>query len=259
LLVSRCSSIAKGRLGEQIDVQTGDEIDNLITAYNDMSTNLRDSHEKNQQAEDDLKKAKEHLEVRVEERTSELVELTRKLVDEISERKHVEERLARIATSDMLTGVMNRRAMFEQLRYQLVRHQRNKTPFVILVADVDHFKNINDTYGHDVGDQALIAVADILLNSTRSQDLISRWGGEEFLILLPDTDLKGGAIAAEKIRSRMSEEAVKADKHSLKLTLSIGVAEYKYGQTIEKCIKDADSALYQAKNQGRNRVEVFES
>jgi len=259
LLVSQCSSIAKGRLGEQIDVQTGDEIDNLITAYNDMSINLRDSQEKNQQAEDDLKKSKEHLEVRVEERTRELVELTQKLVDEISERKQVEERLARIATSDLLTGVMNRRAMFEQLRYQLVRHQRNKTPFVILVADIDHFKNINDTYGHDVGDQALIAVADILLNSTRSQDLISRWGGEEFLILLPDTDLKGGAVAAEKIRSRLSKEVIKADEHSLKLTLSVGVAEYKYGQTLEKCIKDADSALYQAKNQGRNRVEVFES
>jgi len=102
LIVSRCSSIAKGRLGEQIDVHTGDEIDNLITAYNDMSTNLRESQDKNQQAEDDLKKAKENHEVRVEERTSELVELTRKLVDEISERKHVEERLARIATSDLL-------------------------------------------------------------------------------------------------------------------------------------------------------------
>jgi len=75
---------------------------------------------------------------------------------------------------------------------------------------------------------------------------------------LPDTDLKGGAIAAEKIRSRLSEEVVKADEHSLKLSLTVGVAEYKDGQTLEKCIKDADTARYKAKNQGRNRVEVFE-
>ena len=120
LLVSRFSSIAKGRLGERIDVRTGDEIDNLINAYNDMSTNLMESQEKNRQAENDLKKTKEQLEIRVEERTKELVELTRKLIDEISERKQVEERLARTATSDLLTGVMNRRAMLEQLRYQLV-------------------------------------------------------------------------------------------------------------------------------------------
>jgi len=186
------------------------------------------------------------------------VELTRKLVDEISERKQVEERLARTATSDILTGVMNRRAMLEQLRYQLVRHQRNKTPFVILVLDIDHFKNINDTYGHDIGDQALIGVADVLLTSTRSQDLVSRWGGEEFLVLLPDTVLKGGAIVAEKIRSRVAEEAFKANEHTVKLTLSIGVAEYKQGQTLEKCIKDADSALYLAKNKGRNQVAVSE-
>ncbi len=257
LLVARCSSIAKGRLGERIDVQTGDEIDNLINAYNDMSTNLVESQEKNMRAENDLKKAKEQLELRVEERTKELVELTRKLVDEISERKQVEERLARTATSDLLTGVMNRRAMLEQLRYELVRHQRNKIPFVILEIDIDHFKDINDTYGHDIGDQMLIAVADCLLTSTRSQDLVSRWGGEEFLILLPDTNLQGGSIAAEKIRSRVAEEVFKSNGHQLRLTLSCGVAEYKQGQTIDMCIKDADTALYQAKNQGRNRVVVF--
>jgi len=202
--------------------------------------------------------AKEQLEFRVEERTKELVELTRKLVGEISERKQVEERLERTATSDPLTGVMNRRAMLEQLRYQLVRHQRNKIPFVILAIDIDHFKNINDTYGHDIGDQMLMAVADGLLSSTRSQDLISRWGGEEFLILLPDTKLQGGSIAAEKIRSRVAEEVFKSNGHRLRLTLSFGVAEYKHGQTIDMCIKDADTALYRAKNQGRNRVVVFE-
>jgi diguanylate cyclase (GGDEF)-like protein len=259
LLVSRCDSIAKGKPGEKIEVRTGDELDNLISSYNDMSMNLQESKEKNMQAEDALRKANENLEMRVEERTKELVELTRKLVDEISERKQAEERLARTATSDLLTGVMNRRAMLEQLRYQLVRHQRNKTPFILLVLDIDHFKNINDTYGHDIGDQALISVADVLLNSTRSQDLISRWGGEEFLILLPDTDIKGGVIVAEKIRSRVESEVFKAAGKSLQLTMSIGVTEYKDGQNIEQCIKAADSALYKAKDQGRNRVVVFEN
>jgi diguanylate cyclase (GGDEF)-like protein len=254
MLVARCSSIAKGRLGERIDFRSGDELDNLITAYNEMSATIRESQEKNRQAEDALRQAKENLEVRVEERTRELNDLNQKLVEEISERKKVEELLAHAATSDPLTGLMNRRAILEQLKYQEKRYQRSGTPFVILLLDLDHFKNINDTYGHDIGDKVLVDVAEQLCKSTRQQDMVSRWGGEEFLMLLPDTDMSGGAVLAEKVRNHIENQIFSADNRPLQLTLSIGVAVYRLGQTIDDCIKTADTALYQAKGQGRNRV-----
>jgi diguanylate cyclase (GGDEF)-like protein len=258
LLVSRCVAIAKGKLGERLDFRAGDELDNLIGAFNDMSANLHDSREKNRLAEEALRKSRDELEVRVEERTRELVDLNEKLVQEIDERKQAEEKLAQAATSDPLTGLMNRRAMLDQLKYQAIRYRRNNMPFVILLIDLDYFKNINDKYGHDVGDEALVAIAGCLRDSTRSQDLISRWGGEEFLILLPDTDLKGGLAAAEKIRSSVARKSFVVGDHDLQLTMSIGVAEYSAEGTIDDCIKAADTALYQAKNEGRNRVSVFD-
>lgn len=257
LLISKCSSITKGNVGETIDIKTGDELEKLITAFNDMSVNLKQTYENQKQAELELRNSKELLETKVEERTKELVELTKKLISEISERRQVEERLARTATTDILTGIMNRRAMLEQLRYHSIRFQRNKTPFVILMVDIDNFKNINDTYGHDIGDEVLISIADILIKSTRSQDLVSRWGGEEFLILLPDTKLDGGITAAEKIRLRIANEEIKTNELIIHATVSIGVAEFKDGYTIESCIKNSDQALYEAKNKGRNKVIAY--
>lgn len=257
LLISKCSSIAKGDVGEIINIKTGDELEKLITAFNEMSVNLKKTYEDQRKAEEELRNSKELLETKVEERTKELVELTKKLVNEISERKQVEERLARTATTDILTGIMNRRAMLEQLRYHSIRYHRNKIPFVILLIDIDYFKRINDTYGHDVGDEVLISIADLLIKSTRSQDLISRWGGEEFLILLPETKLKGGIIAGEKIRTRIGNERIKVKELEISVTVSIGVSEFKDGQTIELCIKNADQALYEAKNSGRNKVIAY--
>ncbi len=258
LLISKCSSITKGNVGETIDIKTGDELEKLIEAFNDMSSNLKQTYENQKQAEAELRNSKELLETKVEGRTKELVELTRKLIGEISERKQIEERLARTATTDILTGIMNRRAMLEQLRYHSIKFQRNKMPFVLLMVDIDNFKSINDTHGHDTGDEVLIFIADLLIKSTRSQDLVSRWGGEEFLILLPDTKLDGGIIAAEKIRSRIANEEIKINELIINVTVSIGVSEFQNGQTIEMCIKNADQALYEAKNQGRNKVIAFE-
>jgi diguanylate cyclase (GGDEF)-like protein len=258
LLVSRCSSIAKGRLDERIEFRTGDEIDGLFAAVNDMSANLNTSQEKNRQAEEALRRSRDELEIRVIDRTKDLQELNEKLVQEIFERKRIEEKLAQAATTDSLTGLMNRGAMLDQLRYHVSRYSRNRISFVILLIDLDNFKDINDTHGHDVGDQVLKEVGEDLRRSTRSQDLVSRWGGEEFLILLPDTDLNGGRVLAEKVRKSAAEKGFSAGASALHLTVSIGVSEYREGLSLERCIKDADTALYQAKHQGRNRVVLFE-
>ena len=258
LLISRCSEISRGGFNEKLEFRTGDELDNLIAEFNSMSSQLWDSQKKNRTAEEALIQSKENLELRIEERTSELIALNSKLVQEISERKNAEARLEHAATSDPLTGILNRRAMVDQLKYQEARYQRNKNPFVILLIDLDHFKDVNDTYGHDAGDQVLIAVTDHLRQSTRSQDVVSRWGGEEFLILLPGTSLQGGAVLAEKVRQHIEDHIFMVGEQSVRLTLSIGVAEYRFGLTLNGCIKAADAALYRAKRLGRNRVEVAE-
>jgi diguanylate cyclase (GGDEF)-like protein len=167
-------------------------------------------------------------------------------------------KLERAANCDPLTGLLNRRAIREHLENQIERHATNRYPLAILLCDLDHFKQINDTYGHDMGDQVLRSVAHRLQDSLRELDLLARWGGEEFLVLLPDTDLQGGAVVAEKIRKRLADEPFQAGNAELSLSLSIGMSAYAAGQSVETCIKTADGALYQAKHRGRNRVVVAE-
>jgi diguanylate cyclase (GGDEF)-like protein len=255
-LVARCGAIAEGKIGEKLDLRTGDELDHLIRAFNTMTQHLEDSRERSRWAQSALKKGQEELEKRVEERTRELLEVNDQLREEITRRQKVEEALARAARSDPLTGLMNRRAMMYWFQYQLIHYQRNRIPFAVLLGDIDHFKSVNDTYGHAVGDQVLKDMALLLQESLRSQDLVARWGGEEFLILLPDTDEPGGAVAAEKIRGRVEQETFYDDSREFHLTMSFGVAVYRPEQSADECIKAADAALYRAKNAGRNRVEI---
>ena len=194
----------------------------------------------------------------MEERTRELTEVNGRLLEEIRKRRQVEDALSRAARSDPLTGLMNRRAMMERFEYQLSHYQRNRIPFTVLMGDIDHFKQINDTCGHAEGDRVLISIAGKIRENLRSQDLLARWGGEEFLILLPDTDLEGGITVAEKIRLQVAQSDFPGEKKVLALTISFGVAYYTDEQTIDDCIKAADEALYRAKQQGRNRVVATE-
>ncbi|MBI5585726.1 MAG: diguanylate cyclase [Deltaproteobacteria bacterium] len=255
-LVSRCSAIAEGKIGEKMELRTGDELDHLIKAFNTMTEHLEDSRDRNRWAQSALKKGQEELERRVEERTRELQGVNDQLREEITRRQKTEEALARVARSDPLTGLMNRRAMMYWFQYQLKHYQRNRIPFAVLLCDIDHFKQVNDTYGHAVGDLVLRDMAEFLKESLRSQDLLARWGGEEFLILLPDTDEAGGAVVAEKIRSRIEKELFRDGSREFRLSLSFGVAAYQPEQSADDCIKAADAAMYRAKNSGRNRVEM---
>ena len=210
LLMRRCRSIAEGRLEEQVDVRTNDELDDLIGAFHTMSDKLASSEQKKREAYNSLKQARDELEIRVEQRTKDLKEVNEKLRQEITVRVRAERALEEAAMTDPLTTLLNRRAMLEYLKHEVARNQRSHAPFVLLLADLDCFKNINDTYGHDVGDHTLIEISRIIQKSIRGQDTVSRWGGEEFLILLPDTDLKGGVTVAEKIRNRVAEHLFSA-------------------------------------------------
>ncbi len=155
---------------------------------------------------------------------------------------------------DKLTGVHNRAKMEEVLTYELQQHKRYNTPFSFIIIDIDNFKNFNDTYGHIIGDEVLISVAKISNRTIRKSDTFARWGGEEFALLLSNTELENARIVAENIR-----KAIENLDHRVagKITASFGVTGSKKDDTIESIFKRADDALYKAKDKGRNRVELF--
>lgn len=164
-----------------------------------------------------------------------------------------ERRLQRLATTDHLTGLMNRRSLIDALEREQARRQRRPHPLCVALIDIDHFKQLNDTHGHAVGDWALQAVAGVLRQEVREMDYVARWGGEEFLVVLPFASLNESLPVAERLR-----QAIQAIDHpgDLKLALSatLGVAEVGLDEDMEHAIQRADTALYQGKHQGRDQV-----
>ena len=159
------------------------------------------------------------------------------------------------ASTDALTALPNKRTVGDTLRRMLAQASRNSTPLCLLTLDLDLFKQVNDRFGHPVGDQALAGVGAALRSVLRSGDFAGRNGGEEFSVMLPDTDLAGAIVTAEKIRSTV--EALVFPGVDLVLTVSIGIAAYpEHALTTERLERLADSALYVAKRSGRNRVEI---
>ena len=138
--------------------------------------------------------------------------------------------------------------------YEKKRFSRSKQPFSIIMCDIDHFKPINDSMGHAAGDYVLVQVAKLLRKSVRQQDTICRWGGEEFLILLPETNLKGGKKLADKLRKAIESENFYFNSREIKITMSFGISYCEEDVTVYSYIKVADELMYQAKKLGRNRV-----
>jgi len=171
------------------------------------------------------------------------------------------QKLEKLATTDPLTGIANRRKMTEQIAHELERARRFHHPLSLLMIDIDHFKRINDTYGHEVGDQAIVAVSRLLTESMRAIDLVARFGGEEFVLLMPETHGDVAVHAAERLRAAVSALIVEAeDGAQVALTISVGVsaADPQGAQdTPSSLLVRADKALYRAKKEGRNRVERF--
>ncbi|MFP5512070.1 MAG: GGDEF domain-containing protein [Alphaproteobacteria bacterium] len=155
--------------------------------------------------------------------------------------------------TDPLTDLPNRRHMVDRLEAELCRVDRSGGGFALIMLDIDHFKEVNDVFGHAAGDQVLVEAAGLLRHNLRGHDLCARWGGEEFLILLPDTDQIQAEAVAEKLRGLIAHHSVAHQGHRIAVTLSLGVAAYRPGRTADDCIQAADDALYIAKRAGRNR------
>lgn len=160
----------------------------------------------------------------------------------------------RRASSDPLTGLDNRRAFLEKAQHRLSAAQRSQRDLSLIILDIDHFKAINDQHGHAIGDAALVAVGSVLGLSARNGDIVARWGGEEFLLLLPETRLEAALAMAERLRAAIAEIRVPARDHLISFTASFGVTHFASHHTLDSLISEADGHLYQAKHHGRNRV-----
>jgi diguanylate cyclase (GGDEF)-like protein len=158
-----------------------------------------------------------------------------------------------LAVTDHLTGVANRRGLTEKLSEEIARSKRYEERFSVLLLDLDHFKQINDEYGHEMGDKILIEVTEILQEQRRQADTVGRWGGEEFLMILPHNNAQEAVEAASRIRKTIEDHEF---PNALDVTVSIGVTEYREGESIEQLVARADTAMYQAKDKGRNRVVI---
>lgn len=185
-----------------------------------------------------------------------------KLVRQTQKLEEMQIELKLLASQDYMTKLYNRRYFTETSVLILDLAKRNKTDSSIIMIDIDNFKNINDTYGHNIGDKVIIELSNILQKQTRKSDILSRWGGEEFIILLPNTKPVGATVLAEKMRQSVNQMVLNFKSEiQLQFTISIGIAEVdrEVDTSIENVVNRADKALYEAKNTGRNKICVFKS
>lgn len=181
------------------------------------------------------------------------VDLTRIYVTDITERKRTEGIIQRLATTDSLTGIVNRHEFSRILSIEMARTDRYGVPMSLVMYDIDNFKGVNDSFGHAVGDDVLRSVTDLIKADIRLTDVLARWGGEEFMVLMPHSNLEGASSAAEKLRLTLARESF--DRVG-SVTASFGVSEFVPQEDANALIKRVDDALYRAKESGRNRVET---
>lgn len=225
--------VGKGEFNHNLSTKYGGEIGKLFFNFSKMIENIKKS-------KNILEKYNENLELEVKNRTKEIDEKNKLL--------------EKLATEDNLTKLYNRNKLDEVLEIELNRTNRTLEPFGIIIVDIDYFKEVNDTYGHQIGDSVLKEFAEILKEHSRKTDIVGRWGGEEFLIICPNTQLEGIINLANKLRKDIESYSFSLGEQK---TASFGVAIYKYGESIYDLIKRADDSLYIAKEKGRNRVEYL--
>jgi len=157
---------------------------------------------------------------------------------------------------DGMTGLANRRDIMEKIDREATRSQRHQHPFTILLINIDGFKKINDTHGYNTGDDVLVEISRVLRSCVRNEDICARWGGDEFLILLPETSTDSSLPVANKVLESMSMTEFKANRPGIHVTVSIGVCEHNPTQTVQECIARVHQALLMAKKGGKNRYII---
>jgi diguanylate cyclase (GGDEF)-like protein len=175
---------------------------------------------------------------------------------DVTAQRQVREDLLVQATHDPLTGVFNRRHVEELLRTELDRAERHARPLAVAMLDADHFKKINDTYGHQTGDEVLRTISQRCQSTLRSNDVLGRYGGEEFIVVFPETSLEDAGAVAERLRAAVAEVPIKVGDNALDVTVSIGLAAFAPGYNLDEMFHRADAALYTAKQDGRNLVRA---
>ena len=181
-------------------------------------------------------------------------ELLKKYIQELEQKNR---ELDIMSKTDYLTKLANRRFMIERLNEEVARTEKTGEKFSMLMCDIDYFKRVNDTYGHEIGDLVLKEVTKSIKNMVRECDVVSRWGGEEFIVLLIDTNIISAAKVAEKIRAEIEKNIITINNSIVKVTMSIGVTEYLNEISISQNINNGDEAMYQSKANGRNRVTEY--
>jgi diguanylate cyclase (GGDEF)-like protein len=238
-LTNLAGRMAGGEQSLRIDLTSKDEIGQLGSAFNRMAQAI-------QKREQDLRKLAEDLEKTVADRTEEL--------------RSQNEILEKIAITDPLTQAFNRRHFFELSEKEIQRALRYSHPLSVMLIDVDHFKVVNDTYGHRVGDQVLVDVVRLCQENIRNVDVFARYGGEEFVVLMPETNCGEICATAERICALVAETPITVGAIHISVTLSIGVACWAGEQELnfDQLLSRADIALYRAKDRGRNMVVVWQ-
>ncbi|OWW22930.1 diguanylate cyclase [Noviherbaspirillum denitrificans] len=170
--------------------------------------------------------------------------------------RDLNEALKDASTKDALTGIGNRRMLMESLKAETARAERLERPLTIVLIDVDRFKSVNDLYGHEAGDKVLVRIANAIRSGVRDYDLCGRWGGEEFMVIMPEVPADEGAVVVERMREAIAGIDMVADDKSVQISASFGIAERRPGERISDTINRADAALFDAKRNGRNRYEI---
>jgi diguanylate cyclase (GGDEF)-like protein len=216
-----------------------------------------------------LARVRTHLRIRAfQEKLEEInAEMNRELLKSMKMAEDLEKAQAELqqvnrqlydrATKDPLTGLFNRRKMIDLLEYERERSKRKKTSYSVIICDIDHFKKVNDSYGHDCGDLILQQVTEKVCEMIREQDQLARWGGEEFLLLLPETDEEGAHTLSEKVRKSIEDDSFSCPSAKIAITMTFGIAVAEKEEDPDRCIKKADIALYNGKTGGRNQSVVF--
>ena len=252
---------------EKIFGISGTEINELITEVSDeikeIASNFNITIDENINYTEILQKANIELgkiNLSMEQANRELKKVIEEKTELAVKLKKLNKKLEQQAITDGLTGIFNHRFFYEILNKNFAESKRHNYKLSCIMIDIDHFKIFNDTFGHKSGDQVLIKVANIMEKSIREEDIVSRYGGEEFTVLLPQTTTKMASVVAERIRANIEKEHFLDGFSGGEVTVSLGVATYsdkKDWESGNPLVEDSDKALYKAKNAGRNRVEIL--